>query len=270
MDAKTHTRKIQRGRNMLKRKEFFTLIELLIVISVIAVLVSLLLPALNSARAKGVEADCISKKKQLAVILANYTVDFDDWLQGPRGDWYADNSDCFWESWFYFKYVPAGTINKLAACSARDFHHKIEVNAGAFRGYGTEQDGITTGLHQHFRKVVSGTRIRYKTMNLKRPSVTPYSSDTRGARNSNYTGMYTFNPYSKNETLSKYGSQEATGSGVDDLGFWHGAHVMTAGHGATFKVHGGRAVMSFADGHASSVQLTQVLQFPDEYYSPMK
>ena len=112
---------------MLREKKNFTIIELLVVIAIIAILVSILLPALKSARSKGMEADCLSRKKQLGLILSAYSSDFDDYLQGARGDWYPDNSDCFWESWYYYAYLPAGTINRLAACSARDFHHKIDV-----------------------------------------------------------------------------------------------------------------------------------------------
>jgi len=58
---------------------FFTLVELLIVIAVIAVLAALLFPALKLAKDKALEAGCANNLKQVGLGLLLYSNDFDGW-----------------------------------------------------------------------------------------------------------------------------------------------------------------------------------------------
>ena len=49
----------------MKRTKGFTLIELLVVISIIAILLAILMPALNRVREQGKRISCMSNLKQL-------------------------------------------------------------------------------------------------------------------------------------------------------------------------------------------------------------
>ncbi len=62
----------------LRNRKMFTIIELLIVVSIIAILAAVLLPALNMVREKSRSINCSSNLKQVGLAFLQYANDYDD------------------------------------------------------------------------------------------------------------------------------------------------------------------------------------------------
>ena len=73
----------------MNKRKGFTLVELLVVISIIALLMSMLMPALNKAKEQAKRVWCLSNERGVMLCTRTYTQGNEDYLPyGDRDNWY--------------------------------------------------------------------------------------------------------------------------------------------------------------------------------------
>ncbi len=209
----------------------FTLIELLVVIAIIAILAAMLLPVLQSSRARGRSASCVSNLKQLGIMQMQYTDMNSGWFC-PAYYLASDYSMVYWDwasdsSGVEDKENSAGILERFLNANGKSGGVNRCPENFLDKSWSAENSGYG---YNEFLGFEPGLFAGVKTSALRRPSETVMFADTAAM------------DYYDNSRLIPTSALYAP----------DGRNGIIRGGGLTHFRHLKSANVCFADGHVST------------------
>ncbi|OQA88969.1 MAG: hypothetical protein BWY31_00154 [Lentisphaerae bacterium ADurb.Bin242] len=229
----------------MRNKDQFTLIELLIVISIIAILTGMLLPALNKTREKARSIQCISQLKQVYFGLRQYAND-------DKGEWtpYGLGTD----SWVEWRRSYALILNYYGYIQGRNKTTRKSLVFECPESLPGMTDNFRTGYGMRGYQQYPAVGWRFKGSNVQGYYASWPGYEFKGEVN--YTAK-------TNIQISKFillgDSRLYTGSANDLKDKWYSSVVMSENNYGNMQslpamLHAQRGNFTLADGHVEAIR----------------
>lgn len=228
-----------------EKRDHFTLIELLVVIAVIAILASLLLPALNKARDKAKASQCIANLKQISIGHFGYQ---DAYNGNYPAAWRATDTTA--QSWF-LKIAPFTGVNLKWNILTQISAFRCPANPSLYGSNSTVANGGTrysvNYSNNYHLGLSSSTADAMKNSQVSQPSEVCITTDSMQNMSTIPTVPCAFYNIQLNSARNNYAFPDSCRPGV---------------------IHDSGSNMLFLDGHAKYFKSSKIV--PEQFFKPVR
>lgn len=245
------------GREKKKmRRTYFTLIELLIVVAIIAILAGMLLPALSKARRASQKISCMANVKQIIGGYLMYSSDNDDFLLPFQANDIPEGSYNYYlrgltgpkgYPWIWF-IVPYLGMNNIGSTTIPESCRRGIVRCPA--GQGTPTSSLSSIQYGMFQYHIGGVADGSESL-----KVMPHVKKIIHAKAPSRMGVFGDSSYWTSDTVD---SNSGGSSNIYNSGWFK--HV-------SYLRHDGTTNFGYLDGHAGNLRYQDYVKGKDLFFS---
>ncbi len=255
------------------RRQGFTLIELLVVIAIIAILIGLLLPAVQKVREAAARAKCTNNLKQIGIAAHAYHDAYQKFPDAVEIPYWIDNDPNNYTLSIQSPFGPNWAVSLLPYIEQANLFNQISLNSYPGAGASWTAGSAPQGYNLSWRAIV-GTNVKTYLCPSDGNNQTPYYDPSgvdcpvpaQSWARGNYAATAGFTDFDHTGYGANANYNEPFSGPGDNTSDGIPAHMVSAiSKGPIFAINFGSRIADITDGTSNTIMFNEILSGINSY-----